>query len=82
MTCYFNFGLKFSEVSKSQSKEASSMHGNGKNSLNCISFYCVWSLQQNKFSKMIREQGEKQSDALNMRLIFQNYLNDISKFIF
>jgi uncharacterized protein YjbI with pentapeptide repeats len=44
-------------------------------------FTIVSSLQQNNFTKMIREQDQKQSDELNIRTIFQNYINDITKVI-
>ena len=45
-------------------------------------FTIIFSLQQNDFAKTIREQDQTQADELNVRVIFQNYINDITKVLF
>jgi hypothetical protein len=44
-------------------------------------FTIVFTLQQNNFAKLNREQDQRQADEENNRIIFQNYLNDISTFL-
>jgi uncharacterized protein YjbI with pentapeptide repeats len=42
----------------------------------------VFSLQQNNFTKIIRAQDQNQADELNIRTIFQTYINDMTKILF